>query len=255
MVKADKSSLLPFVLGLAALILVIVSMFTSWWVLKASAGGASDETAASPFDQGDFSSDNDQDDLAGETLTAGLLVVGAIVAILGFVGLSIMGMMGRSLHPMLPVLALIMCIFFGLTATILAWTTWPSGHEGTDRLGLGFWDSSEFGGARFSTYAGAGWYIGIVGMVLVPGAAAAFEMRRPKGTSQSIAMAGPMVAPAPISPPRVVSSSPAYSPRRNLDTPEETPALDRLSSRPVRKTARAASPAKAKKAPAKKSKK
>ncbi len=187
------------VLGLlgVAFVLGLLGLLLEWWQIELTVGSTTiDFFSARPY-TADFSTFGDDapppaldDVLDTDTILAGVFLTVALVAIVGALVALMVGMLRSPLPNLLPIALAGAAALMGLIVVVLAAVAWPgawqsdledaftsSGEEdGADDARLfepSWWGSQEVAGtpATVDYSPSAGWFLAIVGYVLLPVAA------------------------------------------------------------------------------------
>ncbi|MBI2078925.1 MAG: hypothetical protein HYT80_11245 [Euryarchaeota archaeon] len=200
---------------LGAFVLGLVSLFTPWWTVAVEVGSSQDDSSARPYDAGDFKDRTDDDGetkgITTETILTGVFLTLSLLAVLAYLVLEALPLAGKAFPALYKMVAAGVAVLFGAVAVIYTATAWPSG---ADIGGLGFFDSfqsegfSGFGvntpGTTLTTYAGFGWYVGILATVVLPAAAFVHGLVKPEAAAPTT----PPPPPAPRLAEPVMSAAP-----------------------------------------------
>lgn len=207
----------------AAFALTLISVFTPWWTIFVQSGATTDDSSVRPYAAGNLADEGDRDGLGGEALLTGIFVTMALGGVTALLGVELLPLAGKSLPPIVKLVGAGVAVVFGLVALIYTATAWPpeATRGGAE---MGFYDSRHIEGfsgfgvdtpdTDISTYAGVGWYLAIVGTILLPAGAIVY----------GIVIAAPSAAlPAqrpPAPPPSPRRAEPVYAPAAPLGTPK-----------------------------------
>lgn len=158
-----------------ALLLVFFSLFAGWWTMnqefRTGSGGSEKTQRASPFDSGYFSDVGTFDDegLDTEVQVTGWLMVVATLAALGMLGMEVAaagGIVLSARHQLIPAAVTAATSLLAVLYTAFFWPSgWGTGlgffHTLRTRPDAGFQETTSY-------YAGMGWYLAILGGIVIP---------------------------------------------------------------------------------------